>query len=241
MDRLLGTNCFSAAVSELTSDCRRMEPEAKTRLALRLANCQLAVQGSATFPCAKRQPIRDCTEALSERAHALFVEFLTHADTCAACFWRGRGKQLGLCVADCCLPCVQLATASWRRAAGLLPPCCPPPRQASHRFAAKPPPPPSTPSLAPRRMCLHIQNQNFERYTENMLNRLAEGAGYAREQLGAVAKATGKLGADTAALALKAEAALGMLREHGELEQVRAPARLPCTCAHSTAAAIGLH
>lgn len=69
-------------------------------------------------------------------------------------------------------------------------------------------------------MCLHIQNQNFEKYTENMLNRLSEGAGFAREQLSAVAKATGKLGSDTAALVQKGEAALAMLREHGELEEV---------------------
>lgn len=92
LDRLLGTNCFSQAVAELTADCRRMEQEAKTRLALRLTNCQLAVQGSATFPCGRRQSIRDCTEAMSERAHVLYVEFLTHADTCVPrrC-WGGPG------------------------------------------------------------------------------------------------------------------------------------------------------
>lgn len=40
LDRLLGTNCFSAAVGELTADCRRMEQAAKTRLALRYADQQ---------------------------------------------------------------------------------------------------------------------------------------------------------------------------------------------------------
>jgi hypothetical protein len=72
-------------------------------------------------------------------------------------------------------------------------------------------------------MCLYIQNQNFEKYTENMLNRLAEGAGLAKEQLAAVAKSTGALGRDTAALQRKAEAALGLLRRHSELEEVRGP------------------
>ena len=72
-------------------------------------------------------------------------------------------------------------------------------------------------------MCLYIQNQNFEKYTENMLNRLAEGAGLAREQLAAVAKSTGALGRDTAALQRKAEDALGLLRQHSELEEVRGP------------------
>jgi hypothetical protein len=57
-----------------------MEQETKTRLALSLMNCQLTVQQSRTYPCHKRQSIKECTEALSDRAHALFVEFLTHAD-----------------------------------------------------------------------------------------------------------------------------------------------------------------
>lgn len=71
-------------------------------------------------------------------------------------------------------------------------------------------------------MCLFIQNQNFERYTENMLNRLAEGAGYAREQLAEAARNSAALSKETAELAKKAEVALGMLRQHGELEEVRA-------------------
>ncbi|KAL4431061.1 hypothetical protein ABPG75_006317 [Micractinium tetrahymenae] len=149
LDRMFGTNCFSAAVGELTADCRRMEQEAKTRLALRLTNCQLATQGGPTYPCSPRQSLQECTQALPDRGYALFVEFLTHADS----------------------------------------------------------------------MCLFIQNQNFERYTENMLNRLAEGAGYAQDQLAAAAKSSAALTKQTAELGRKAEATLGLLREHGELEQ----------------------
>ena len=54
LDRLFGTNCFSAAVGELAADCRRMDQEAKTRLALRFAialaaaACEEATQ--ATLP-----------------------------------------------------------------------------------------------------------------------------------------------------------------------------------------------
>lgn len=72
----------------------------------------------------------------------------------------------------------------------------------------------------PRSMCLFIQNQNFERYTENMLNRLAEGAGYAQEQLAAAAKSSTALKKQTAELGRKAEATLDMLHKHSELEQV---------------------
>lgn len=73
-------------------------------------------------------------------------------------------------------------------------------------------------------MCLYVQNQDFERYTENMLNRLAEGAGFAKDQLAAVAKATGALASDTAALARKAEDALGLLSEQKAAGEVRVAA-----------------
>lgn len=113
-------------------------------------------------------------------------------------------------------------------------------------------------------MCLYIQNQSFERYTENMLNRLAEGAGachpggpssaqpaqacptcrpgrplfanaanlhhpcphctlagFAKQQLADAAKASAALREKTTELGSKAEAALGMLRRHQELEEAR--------------------
>lgn len=46
----------------------------------RLTNCQLATQGGTTYPCSPRQSLHECTQALTDRAYALFVEFLTHAD-----------------------------------------------------------------------------------------------------------------------------------------------------------------
>lgn len=70
-------------------------------------------------------------------------------------------------------------------------------------------------------MCLHIQNLNFEKYTENMLDRLAEGAGNAKEQLAAVARSTEQLGRDADALKEGTQAALGLLHQHSELEEVR--------------------
>jgi hypothetical protein len=79
----------------------------------------------------------------------------------------------------------------------------------------------STHASACRSMCLYIQNQDFERYTENMLDRLAEGAGYAREQLTSLARATGQLGKDAAGLQAKTAEALELLQQQRELEEVR--------------------
>lgn len=40
LDRLLGSNCYTKAVKEIITDCRNLDQELKTRLALRLTNCQ---------------------------------------------------------------------------------------------------------------------------------------------------------------------------------------------------------
>lgn len=68
----------------------------------RLTNCQLATQGSDTFPCHRRQSLKECTEQLPERGYALFVEFLTHADrwewTCV-CVWVGDVDHSHVCLA----------------------------------------------------------------------------------------------------------------------------------------------
>jgi hypothetical protein len=148
MDIMLGTNCYSRAVAALKQDCKYLDQEMKSWLALRLANCQLATQGSATFACRNNDSLRKCVENLSDREHQLYVEFLTHVDS----------------------------------------------------------------------MCLFIQNQHFEKYTENMLNRLAAGAGYAQTQLDSIFTRTEQLSADTAAARASAEDAVIRLREARELQ-----------------------
>jgi hypothetical protein len=147
LDRMLGTSCYSRAVADLRAGCAAMDPPAKTRLALRLANCQLATQGQATFPCAEAEPLKRCVERLPDREHGLYVEFLTHADE----------------------------------------------------------------------MCLFVQNQEFERYAEALLNQLAAGAGYAREQLAEVGARTAALTDAAAGIAASAAEALGRLGEQREL------------------------
>lgn len=67
LDRLLGTNCFSAAVGELTADCRRMEQEAKTRLALRLGRC----------PDSSRECCNTLSKGYATAAQPNFADFTT--------------------------------------------------------------------------------------------------------------------------------------------------------------------
>lgn len=148
LDKMLGTNCYSRAVKELQRDCKHLDQVQKSRLALRLANCQLATQGQGTYPCSDEEPLRKCVERLPDRDNFLYIEFLTHVDS----------------------------------------------------------------------MCLFIQNQDFEKHTEFMLNQLSEGAGYASEQLARMGSHTQRLSEDAAAIKISTEDALGRLKEQKDLQ-----------------------
>ena len=67
-------------------------------------------------------------------------------------------------------------------------------------------------------MCLFIQNQQFEKYTETMLNTLSEGAGFARDQLAAVGARTLEVSKDVGAIRTATEDAVVRLREQRELQ-----------------------
>lgn len=152
LDTLLGTNCYSKALTELQRDCRHLEQEEKSRLAVRLANCQLATQGQETYPCSSSDPLRECVERLSDKANFLYIEFLTHIDS----------------------------------------------------------------------MCLFIQNRNFEKYAETMLNRLSSSADFARKELETVGRATRDLAKDTSTIRLAAKETLDRLQEAHELHMAAA-------------------
>lgn len=94
LDRLLGTDCYSRAVGMLEGECRGMGQEAKARLALQLAACQVATHGGAAPRCPSTGPLKPCLDALGEREWQLYVEFLTHTDRHAG-VGGGRGKVGG--------------------------------------------------------------------------------------------------------------------------------------------------
>lgn len=148
LDRMLGTNCYSQAVKDLQKDCKNMDQDVKTRLALRLANCQRATQGESTFPCSNEEPLRKCMERLPERVYELYVEFLTHADS----------------------------------------------------------------------MCLFIEHRDFEKYTETMLNRLSEGAGYAKMQLATIGQQTTDLAISAHTIVANTKEALSQIEDQRLLQ-----------------------
>jgi len=148
LDKMLGTNCYSRAVSDLEHDCSRLDQVQKSRLALGLANCQLATQGQDTFPCSNSEPLRACVDRLPDRENFMYIEFLTHVDS----------------------------------------------------------------------MCLFIQNQQFEKHTEMLLNTLGEGAEFAKEQLKAMGAKAQELSQDTAAIRAVAIDTVARLQEQKDLQ-----------------------
>ncbi|KAH7618238.1 hypothetical protein Ndes2526B_g07161 [Nannochloris sp. 'desiccata'] len=148
LDKMLGTNCYSRAVSDLERDCSRLDQLQKSRLALGLANCQLATQGQDTFPCSNTETLRACVDRLPDRENFMYIEFLTHVDS----------------------------------------------------------------------MCLFIQNQQFEKHTEMLLNTLSEGAGFAKEQLSAMGAKAQELSQDTAAIRAVAIDTVARLKEQKDLQ-----------------------
>jgi hypothetical protein len=152
LDTLLGTNCYSKALIELRRDCRSLEQEEKSRLAVKLTNCQLATQGQETYPCSSAESLRACVERLPDKVNYLYIEFLTHIDS----------------------------------------------------------------------MCLFIQNRNFEKYAETMLNRLSRSADFARQELEIMAQSTRNLAKDTSSIRLTAKDTLEKVQKAHEVQMATA-------------------
>jgi len=67
-------------------------------------------------------------------------------------------------------------------------------------------------------MCLFIQNQQFEKHTEMLLNTLSEGAVFAKEELSAVGAKAQELSQDTAAIRAVAIDTVARLKEQKDLQ-----------------------
>ena len=64
-DRARSDDCYKEPVMLLKKQCKDMDSEGKSRLALKLANCQLVQNGKSPFPCPEDKPLGDCTKLFS--------------------------------------------------------------------------------------------------------------------------------------------------------------------------------
>ncbi|KAJ7524348.1 hypothetical protein O6H91_17G001200 [Diphasiastrum complanatum] len=74
--------CWHHAYASLVSSCREIlgDESAKTRLALKLVNCFLKVSGRPVLkPCPQQAPVTDCTAAMNDHVHSIFLAFFIDA------------------------------------------------------------------------------------------------------------------------------------------------------------------
>ena len=81
----MGTNCYSKALTVVTSDCAKLDTEEKYRLALELLNCHQRVVGGPHYPCDRRQQFQQCVAGMPDRDHGVFAEFLTNIERLTPC------------------------------------------------------------------------------------------------------------------------------------------------------------
>ena len=60
--RVLGTDCYTAALAAVNGDCRSLGHEQKTRLALAFSNCHLRKLGKRTYACTERMSLQHCVD-----------------------------------------------------------------------------------------------------------------------------------------------------------------------------------
>ena len=80
LNQLFGTDCYSQALAQVGNDCKRLDHNSKSRLAMAMMNCHLYKLGERTYTCTERTSLKDCTSSLSDRHFNTFNEFFTNID-----------------------------------------------------------------------------------------------------------------------------------------------------------------
>ncbi len=77
--------CWQKAIEMLDTNCKRINDEIQSRLALAFTNCFLHKSGQNTYPCDSSLTIKDCIKHMNDRAFNTYTEFFTH--TQSVCFY----------------------------------------------------------------------------------------------------------------------------------------------------------
>lgn len=73
--------CWRAAIDRLHQDCKRLDDEVQSRLALAFTNCFLARAGLATLPCDEGTEISRCLADVSSNGFTAYTHFFTHTQS----------------------------------------------------------------------------------------------------------------------------------------------------------------
>lgn len=70
--------CFTQAVRDLKSGCKRLTEDEQSRLALAFTNCFLDKSGLPIYPCSRDSNIATCLSTISTKAFTAYSNFFTH-------------------------------------------------------------------------------------------------------------------------------------------------------------------
>ena len=78
-------NCWTNAIQSLHTNCKDLNDEVQSRLALNFANCFLKRSGRESYPCDDNRKVEDCLKDFTDRAFNAYTQFFTH--TQSVCFY----------------------------------------------------------------------------------------------------------------------------------------------------------
>ena len=69
--------CWTEALAQLETGCKRLTDDEQAHLALQFANCFLAKTGQPTHPCKRNQEVAECLQGASTNAFGAYTNFFT--------------------------------------------------------------------------------------------------------------------------------------------------------------------
>lgn len=109
MARVFGTDCYTDALQAVRTECRNLDHEGKTRLALAFANCHLYKLGKRTYTCSAGMPLKACVNHKDPEFYFAHMQFFSEIDRCrclSACVASAMGPPQQSCCPRRC-PCPQ--------------------------------------------------------------------------------------------------------------------------------------
>ena len=82
MARVFGTDCYTDALRAVRTECRNLDHDGKTRLALAFANCHLYKLGKRTHACSASMPLKACVNHKDPEFYFAHMQFFSEIDRC---------------------------------------------------------------------------------------------------------------------------------------------------------------
>ena len=71
-----------AMILQVRTECRHLDHDSKTRLAIAFANCHLSRLGKPTYTCTERMPLKACVSHKDQEFYFAHLQFFSEVDRC---------------------------------------------------------------------------------------------------------------------------------------------------------------